>query len=551
MNKSNSQLLSGVFKLRPNKRKNAIKQPIVSIFLGLLLFSSFIFPIQIFGYNENSTAQTTEQVVSQYDSADTKEYVHYFFGKSTTWKENYEVYGESIKFANNGDCFFTGYIKTEFLTKSDIVFGKLNESGTLQWINRYDYQDRDIAYDLVLDDTNAYVIGSTLNNSKIEYTELFVGCYDLQNGSEVWTVELGDLELSEIGFSLILEENTLYVAGIKSQYIQIQMDSDVFLAAFNKETGELDWWNDFSTSFYDNDPTLIFSEKEQIFYLTFNRKNAVTNTTLPVIKVLTKLGELEEEFTISSFDDLIINDFIFDSENDQLIFIGDFWENDYQKFRDTAIIFMDTDGELIANITLGEEEINEEGYSLVLESSNLIIAGAANSDHFNDFVAFFMKITREGRVIWEGKNENYLRSLVIDLTIAENGKIAMAGFCESNWDFVYHRLFICYTIDEDDDGLSRYYELEIGTNPLLNDTDSDGFSDGDEVRLNTDPLNKNSNIRIRFFWNNVSIASFFVVLFIFMIINAFLFTNKKADEKSPIVNIYERFVKLFRMKKEE
>ncbi|HSH03564.1 MAG TPA: LamG-like jellyroll fold domain-containing protein, partial [Anaerolineae bacterium] len=44
------------------------------------------------------------------------------------------------------------------------------------------------------------------------------------------------------------------------------------------------------------------------------------------------------------------------------------------------------------------------------------------------------------------------------------------------------------TPDSDNDGLSDYFELLYGSDPLLADTDSDGLSDYEEVRYNTDPL---------------------------------------------------------------
>ncbi|MCB9250395.1 MAG: hypothetical protein H6613_18505 [Ignavibacteriales bacterium] len=45
--------------------------------------------------------------------------------------------------------------------------------------------------------------------------------------------------------------------------------------------------------------------------------------------------------------------------------------------------------------------------------------------------------------------------------------------------------------DKDEDGLSRNFEEEIGTNPNSNDSDNDLLTDGDEVlKYKTDPLKK-------------------------------------------------------------
>ena len=47
--------------------------------------------------------------------------------------------------------------------------------------------------------------------------------------------------------------------------------------------------------------------------------------------------------------------------------------------------------------------------------------------------------------------------------------------------------------DSDQDGLSDWYEVKIGTNPYNPDTDGDGLSDGWEVAHGTDPLDPDTD----------------------------------------------------------
>lgn len=49
-------------------------------------------------------------------------------------------------------------------------------------------------------------------------------------------------------------------------------------------------------------------------------------------------------------------------------------------------------------------------------------------------------------------------------------------------------------LDDDNDGLSDVYELNIGTNPLKADTDNDGLLDSIEVTLGTNPLIADTDI---------------------------------------------------------
>ena len=48
-------------------------------------------------------------------------------------------------------------------------------------------------------------------------------------------------------------------------------------------------------------------------------------------------------------------------------------------------------------------------------------------------------------------------------------------------------------VDSDGDGLSDWYEAELGKNPYNPDTDGDGLSDGWEVAHGTDPLNPDTD----------------------------------------------------------
>lgn len=49
------------------------------------------------------------------------------------------------------------------------------------------------------------------------------------------------------------------------------------------------------------------------------------------------------------------------------------------------------------------------------------------------------------------------------------------------------------SVDSDGDGLSDDDELDLGTDPLDDDTDGDGIPDGDEVDMGTDPLNPDTD----------------------------------------------------------
>ncbi|MHA1157055.1 MAG: thrombospondin type 3 repeat-containing protein, partial [Candidatus Heimdallarchaeota archaeon] len=130
------------------------------------------------------------------------------------------------------------------------------------------------------------------------------------------------------------------------------------------------------------------------------------------------------------------------------------------------------------------------------------------------------------------------------------GFIVTAGFAERKYDYIFQRLFIGLTIDEDDDNLSNFWEEEIGTNPTLFDTDQDGFSDGQEFLHNTDPLDKFSNTNNRRIMFGFSIAFTLLIIIIFLIINFFA-KNKSSEETTTIVKIYDKITSKLKRKKEQ
>ncbi len=471
--------------------------------------------------------------------------LHYLFGKTTTWLESFEIEGTSIVFDEQGNSYFTGTILTDFLGNSDIIIGKLNSTGTIEWIAIYDYNTNDMAYDLCFNDATdlLYIVGSTANISRASYTDFLIGCYDATSGLEIWNNTFGIENYNEIGYSIEIFENKLYIAGIGTEYIDL--NSNIILACFDSLTGLDIWVKNYSSEIYYYAPKLILDSNTEEIYFVFNSEIDQNETQYNQysIQKLTLEGNLIWEINSSLEDNIILNDFSIEIANNLLVIVGEISDSEISTFKDTIIISYDLTGNEKARITYGSAESDEVGLTIsIVESEKIIIAGYSTSDFFNQDVAFMTKFDSTGKVIWSGKNDKHLRSRVNNLAVNN------AGFAEKRHDYIFQRLFIGFTIDEDDDNLSNFWEEEIGTDPTLFDTDQDGFSDGQEFLHNTDPLDKFSNIDNRRILFSFSIAFTFLIIIIFLVINFFV-KNKGREETSTIVKIYDKIASKLKRKK--
>ncbi|MFW9924908.1 MAG: thrombospondin type 3 repeat-containing protein, partial [Candidatus Thorarchaeota archaeon] len=508
-------------------RKLLFSSHFLRITLSILLLTFFLNPL-VFVYSyqfKDNREQTLEENISFTDSSDINIGVNYLFGKISALKDFYEIDGKAIKFSSTGDCFFVGTIITEFYTKSDIIIGKMNSTGDVMWIGQFNYQDRDQAADLAIDETEncLYVVGTTINNTTIQYTQVFLGCFNLTDGSELWFVEYGEIDKSEIGYAIEKIDDELFVVGLKTNYYQIVTQTNVFLANFNKTNGILNWIVINSLVTYDTIPNFVIDSNTNDIFISFNRDMLNEDDTIySILQIYSYTGILQDEITID-IENFEINDMIINDESNNLVIIGNIWESDKQKFRDILILQLDFTGIIISQFSFGDEGFNDFGNCLALQDNSYIIfSGVKESDYQNKNIGFLTKIDLNGKVIWDGKNEFFYRSGINGIDINANGYIALVGNCQTEWDIIFKRLFLGFTIDEDADGLSRYFEEEIGTDPLNEDTDGDGFSDGEEIKHNTNPLDKNSNIKRRKFLNNFSVVLFFSVVILFVLFQVFI-----------------------------
>ena len=247
------------------------KQLTISIFLFILLLSNFIFISQLDflllkaqTYNEPIEPTVNFAPVKSSD---------YLLGVTYTWLEDIKVVGSAVVSDSLGNSYITGTINTDIFTTTDIFIGKTNSSGEIVWLKKWDFQEKDIANDIVLDEprNQLFVIGETLVNTSFGYSDVLVVCFDSITGEEIWNATYGELALSEEGNSAIYYSSKIYITGTQTTYFHLYSSPNIFSACIDSLNSSLLWMQNNTSSSYDISPSIVLSENLGELFLVFNR----------------------------------------------------------------------------------------------------------------------------------------------------------------------------------------------------------------------------------------------------------------------------------------
>ncbi|NHJ33243.1 MAG: hypothetical protein FK732_10290, partial [Asgard group archaeon] len=168
-----------------------------SFFLTILFISSSVFISQkiIFITKAQIFDDSLEKLA---DFAPVKS-SDYLLGISYTWLEDLKVIGSAATSDSIGNSYITGTIETSFFAESEIFIGKINSSGEIIWLKKWNFQEKDFANDIVIDESRnqLFVIGETLVNSSFSFSDVLVVCFDSITGEEIWNATYGEHDLSE------------------------------------------------------------------------------------------------------------------------------------------------------------------------------------------------------------------------------------------------------------------------------------------------------------------------------------------------------------------
>ncbi len=521
------------------------KQLTISIFLFILLLSNFIFISQLDflllkaqTYNEPIEPTVNFAPVKSSD---------YLLGVTYTWLEDIKVVGSAVVSDSLGNSYITGTINTDILTTTDIFIGKTNSSGEIVWLKKWDFQEKDIANDIVLDEprNQLFVIGETLVNTSFGYSDVLVVCFDSITGEEIWNATYGELAHSEEGNSAIYYSSKIYITGTQTTYFHLYSSPNIFSACIDSLNSSLLWMQNNTSSSYDISPSIVLSENLGELFLVFNRYQKLSDYQhyrFHLSKLLLN-GSLVWESVYGIDDSIKINDADFSESTDMIKLTGYCNEDENPESKDAILLSLDTSGNLLQEIKLGREGFDEVALTVSTANNSLFIGGYGDSEVKRNQACFLSKISLAGDVFWFEKINKYAISSINGLSVDSQDRLIVVGSCKFDYDYLFERLLLAITKDSDSDGLSDHFESEIGTDPENPDSDGDGYTDGEEYLSYTDPLKSRSNPKNRRILRNFAISLFTLLLVFFSIIQFSIntFSQKtQPGDTTPIANLFEK-----------
>lgn len=530
------------------------KHPTISIFLLILLLSNFVFISQP-DFPLLKAQTRNEQIELTADFAPVKS-SDYLLGVTYTWLEDFKVIGSAVISDSIGNSYITGTINTDLLTTTDIFIGKTNSSGGIVWLKKWDFQEKDIANDIVIDENRnqLFVIGETLVNTTFGYSDMLVVCFDSITGEEIWNATYGELALSEEGNSAIYYSSKIYITGTQTTYFHLYSSPNIFSVCIDSLNSSLLWMQNYTNSSYDISPSIIFNENLGELFLVFNRYLKISNYQqyrFHLSKLLLN-GSLIWEFVYGIDDSIKINDIAFSKSTNMIKLTGYCNEDENPEYKDAILLSLDTSGNLLQEIKFGSESLNEFALTISTVNSSLFIGGYGDSEVKRNQACFLSKISLVGDVFWFEKINKFVISSINGLSIDSQDRLIIVGSCKYDYDYLFERLLLAITKDSDSDGLSDYFESSIGTDPENPDSDGDGYTDGEEYLSYTDPLKSSSNPKNRQRMRNFAISLFTLLLVFFSIIQFSINTfsqKKQPSDTTPIAKLFEKIKTKLKKKK--
>lgn len=532
-----------------NNSRRGLPIKIITFFILLTFTLNQILLISLASKSYVSTTQLTADYTRN-------DFVDITIGKAFTLSDLYDIVGNAVVFDSQNNGYFAGYIYLNRDADSNLLLGKLNNFGDLLWRIQWGLLDQNEPLDIIYDEITErlYVTGVTVNTSS-SYKDLFLACFNPEDGSEYWHTILAGNDNSLIPNSIAVTDDYIFVSGIRTPIWYLNTIHNIFLDCFHKSNGTHYWSKIYDSSNYFTQPSLSVNEKNEEIFLVYNGRTQISGKSFYhyTIQKLDYNGDLILEVTEIENKYIKINDMKLHNESDTLILVGDFWESANQNQKNSIILRYDLVFTKQYQLIIGENNEDEVILDIVLDSqNNFIFTGYADSDLKNTIVGFIGKYSWNGTEIWASKLESFYSCLFNDVAIDSNDNLLLTGYGQYYYDFFSQRLIVGYTKDSDNDLLSDFFELELGTDPKNPDTDHDGYSDGVEYLAGTDPLKASSNPGTIKFWNYFGLTLALVVIIGFIIVNLFIYSTSDKSNKngqSPVLKLLSKIS--IRKKKEK
>ncbi|WP_457630220.1 SBBP repeat-containing protein [Oceanithermus sp.] len=135
---------------------------------------------------------------------------------------------------------------------TDAFVARYDGDGNSKWLYQFGTSSNDGAGQLACDEAgNLYVAGNTVSSNDPNDREIFLSRYDASTGNLVWNKNLGTEDDDDEVHGLVYAGGQLLLTGRVHEPFdgqpEIMGSSDIFVASFGAENGELAWLNQFGS----------------------------------------------------------------------------------------------------------------------------------------------------------------------------------------------------------------------------------------------------------------------------------------------------------------
>ncbi len=274
-------------------------------------------------------------------------------------------------------------LEIDYIDQDDSKFPR---TAALEEIN-YDWlqiwsESGSAGLDFVLDDSNnIYLTGASSGQAcLIKYTHF---------GQQIWNKTYSGIN----GFKSVAidDENNIYIAGVQGPF----GSQDIFLLKVN-QTGDIQWYEEWGDTEQDYIASIEFNSNGDLYILGSTYSYGAGETDIVLLKYNQSGGLKWYKTWGHQWLDFAYDMYI--DSNDNILVVGKS-ELVYDHGFDICVIKYDSEGNQIFNSTYGIDNVNDNGYSIVLDSSqNIYISGARSQK------LLLVKFDSLGNYMWELNN---------------------------------------------------------------------------------------------------------------------------------------------------
>jgi len=389
--------------------------------------------------------------------------------------------------------------------------------------------------DIMLDDNNnIYIVGSTTSFSNdSDNTDILVLKYD-SNGNLIWNRTWGGKHIDK-GLAAVTDSNGFIYVLARSWYLD---SPSITMLKYDRDGNLI--WNKSLAGPSKFGCGMILGNDGNLYVVGYEETEDRIHDGL-LMKVSTE-GEIIWERTYSGkyvdrYQDIAID------ENGDIYVVGQTELENVDRIN-ILVSKYNAGGDLLWNKSFDIEETSSQAVSVTVdESGNIYVIGniGLNSTFANDILV--LKLDNDGNILWYKVWDGGYFDKAYDAVLDRNGNVYVIGFSEeynsvkkeyitnllllkfdangnllwqktwnNDWEYVegksaviddqddifivgnaypenkpeeWNIVVLCVSLDVDNDGLGKWMESKLGTDPNKSDSDGDGFLDSSDI----DPLN--------------------------------------------------------------